>query len=85
MTCREMVEFLTDFTNGELPPAQARIFEEHLDCCPPCLDYLESYKTTVRLGKAVCQIPDGPPPEEAPQELLRAILAARKAETEQRG
>ena len=81
MTCREMVEFLTDYSNGELLPAQARIFEEHLDCCPPCLDYLETYKTTVRLGKAVCQIPDGPPPEDAPQELLRAILTARKAET----
>ena len=80
MTCREMVEFLTDYSSGELPPAQVRIFEEHLDCCPPCLDYLESYKTTVRLGKAVCQISDGPPPQDAPQELLRAILQARKAE-----
>ena len=79
MTCREMVEFLMGFTNGELPPAQARVFEEHLDLCPPCLDYLESYKTTVQLGRDACMAPDGPPPDEAPAELIEAILAARKA------
>ena len=79
MTCREMVEFLMGFTNGELPPAEARVFEEHLTQCPPCLDYLESYKTTVQLGRDVCLAPDGPPPDEVPAELIEAILAARKA------
>lgn len=80
MTCREMVEFLTDYTNGELPSEQLRIFEEHLDYCPPCIDYLDSYRTTVQLGREVCHDPDGPPPGDAPSELIEAILVARRVE-----
>ena len=85
MTCREMVDFLMDYANGELPPEQASVFEEHLDLCPPCLDYLDSYRTTVRLGKEVCLAPDGPPPDDAPPELIEAILVARSASASREG
>jgi hypothetical protein len=39
--------------------------------------YLESYRETIRLGREACE-PDGPLPEEVPEELVEAILASRR-------
>ncbi len=76
MTCREMVDFLMDYVNGELPAEQRSDFDGHLAACPPCIAYLESYKETIKLGRQVCgreEIPD-----DVPQELIDAILSARQ-------
>ena len=77
MTCRELVDFLMDYLGGELPENQRAVFAEHLDICPPCLAYLKSYEQTVALGRQVCE-PDGDVPEDCPEELVKAILAARQ-------
>ena len=77
MTCRELVDFLMSYLDGELEPNARRAFEDHLGRCPPCVAYLESYRETVRLGRSLCDPPEGPPPEEVPEELVQAILAAR--------
>ena len=80
MNCREFVEFLIDYIDGELPASQRDTFEEHMIDCPPCVTYLETYRETVRLGKSVCADPEGPVPEEVPEGLVQAILAARREE-----
>ena len=77
MNCREMVDFLMDYVNGELPDAQRESFETHLADCPPCIAYLDSYRETVRLGRAVCA-DDDETPDDVPPELIEAILAARR-------
>jgi anti-sigma factor RsiW len=76
LTCREFVEFLMDYLSNELPAGQRTVFEEHLGDCPDCRAYLRSYEQTVRLEKLACGCGD-PPPADAPEELIRAILAAR--------
>lgn len=77
MTCQEFVDFIMAYLDEELPGDQRRVFEGHLNECPECLAYLDSYRETVALGKRVCQIPEGPLPEDVPERLLQAILAAR--------
>jgi anti-sigma factor RsiW len=79
LTCREFVEFLMAYQSGELPPARRAVFEEHLGECPDCVNYLRSYEQTVRIGKVACGCEDQPPAD-APEELIRAILAARARE-----
>ncbi|MFQ5513471.1 MAG: anti-sigma factor family protein [Myxococcota bacterium] len=79
MTCREMVEFLMDYLEGELPAEPRDTFEEHMRRCPPCVAYLESYRRTIALGKAACSEPEGPVPDDVPEELIRAILASRQS------
>jgi predicted anti-sigma-YlaC factor YlaD len=79
MNCREFVDFLMSYLDGELESDPSRIFEEHMELCPPCLAYLDTYRDTIRLGKFACQDAEGPPPEDAPEQLIRAILAARQA------
>ena len=61
-----------------LPEEQARTFREHMDECPPCINYLESYRETVRLGREVCRGADDAIPDDVPEQLVQAVLAARR-------
>ena len=53
-------------------------FEGHIETCPACVRYLETYQQAVRMGKKVCSANDDALPEEVPEELVEAILAARR-------
>lgn len=78
MNCREFVDFLMAYLEGDLPDEQRAVFERHLHACPPCEVYLEQYRETVELGRQVCRA-DDEAPEDAPEALVQAILAARRA------
>jgi anti-sigma factor RsiW len=81
ITCKELVDFLGDYAEGELPAPTLAEFHRHLAVCPSCINYVESYKATRLLGKAaLCdpKDPGQPAPADVPEDLIRAILAARK-------
>ena len=78
MTCREVTEFLMEYLSEELPPNQLAAFDEHLGECPECVAYLKSYQETVKLGKEAFMNADQQVPDDVPDELVRAILAARR-------
>jgi anti-sigma factor RsiW len=75
LTCREFVDFLMAYLDGELASEVRSTFEQHLSLCPPCKDYLTSYKDAVQLGQA-CESDEIP--ADVPERLVQAILAARK-------
>ncbi|RMH17086.1 MAG: hypothetical protein D6696_16670 [Acidobacteria bacterium] len=75
LTCRELADFLLDYLEGELPAAQARTFADHLAACPACESYLDSYRRTVALERQAFADDDC----DVPEELVQAILAARRA------
>ncbi len=80
MNCRECLDFLSDYRNGELPDEQRAVFETHLSKCPPCRDFLDSYCESIRMAKdCCCPDPDGPVPDKVPDALVNAILKARDA------
>ena len=78
MTCRELVAFLSAYLDGELAPAERTGFDAHLSGCPECLAYMNTYRATVTLGRAAFAQPGDPVPADVPEELVRAILAARR-------
>lgn len=78
ITCRELIEFLREFLDGELSPRQVAIFDAHLRICPDCVNYVASYRTTLALERVT--IDDPAPPAPLPEELVRAILASRSAD-----
>jgi predicted anti-sigma-YlaC factor YlaD len=49
MTCRELVELVTDYLEGALSPAQRARFEAHLDECDGCTDYLSQMRRTLQV------------------------------------
>jgi anti-sigma factor RsiW len=78
VTCRELNDFLADYVDGELAPSVRSDFEKHLALCPTCLVYVDSYRDTIRLGKAAFDDLEGPPPADVPERLVSAVLAARR-------
>lgn len=78
MTCRECAEFLSDYLEGDLPVAVREVFERHLSRCPNCETYLAQFKATVLAGQAAFA-DETDAAEVVPEDLIRAILAARKS------
>jgi len=77
MNCKEFVDFLMAYINEELSPEEARAFEQHIEDCPPCIHYLDTYRETLELERHAYDaeaLPEGEPPEP----LVQAILSARK-------
>ena len=78
MTCREFAEFIAGFLDGGLPATERQAFEHHLARCRNCARYLEGYQQTVALGKQAFVDPDESLPSNVPDELVDAILQARR-------
>ena len=81
MTCRDFAEFLSQYVSGELAMAERAEFEAHLAECPTCVAYLDTYQKTIQLGKTAYAHPEDQVPDEVPEQLVRAILAARTKRT----
>ncbi len=77
MTCRELNDFLAEYLEGALAGSQQAAFESHLGLCPDCVRYLDDYREVIRLG-GLCGTEEAPPAD-VPEELIRAVLAARAA------
>ena len=79
LSCRDFVEFVGDYLEDALEPGQLRGFERHLEICEDCVRFLESYRETVRLGRAAFAPSEEPVPGDVPEDLIQAILDARSA------
>jgi predicted anti-sigma-YlaC factor YlaD len=49
LTCKELVEVVTDYLEGSMPAERRLLFEEHLAFCDWCQSYLEQMRATIRL------------------------------------
>ena len=79
LKCQEVIEFLWAYLANELPPERAQAFEEHLSLCPGCVVYLDTYRQAVELTQGAWG-EDEDAEGQFPEDLLQAILAARKEE-----
>lgn len=53
LTCEEFVLLIYDFVEGELVEERRESFQLHIDRCPNCGVYVESYCHTVRMTRAM--------------------------------
>jgi anti-sigma factor RsiW len=70
MTCKELVELVTDYLEGSLPPADLARFEEHVVSCPPCRAHLAQMRQTIDV---VGRIPEESLSPDARHDLLEAF------------
>ncbi len=70
ITCRELVELVTDHLEGALSPQDAARFEAHLAICDACVVYVEQLRETVTAVGRLHEDAIGPA---ACDELLRAF------------
>ena len=47
MSCKELVELVTDYFEDALPPEDRVRFEEHLNLCHGCVNYVDQMRKTV--------------------------------------
>jgi anti-sigma factor RsiW len=52
LTCREIVELVTDYLEGRMPLAERTRFEQHLVYCGGCRTYLEQIRQTIAAAGA---------------------------------
>jgi anti-sigma factor RsiW len=76
MTCRQVVELMTDYLEGTLPAADRARFEEHIAGCDGCRAYLAQLRTT---RDVIGRIADEPMPAQVERELIEAFQNWRRA------
>jgi anti-sigma factor RsiW len=70
MTCRQVVELMTDYLEGALSGTDRARFEEHIAGCDGCRAYLAQLATTRRVLR---QLADEPIPPDLQAELLKTF------------
>ncbi len=50
LTCKEIVELVTDYLGNALPDAERARFEEHLATCDACTQYVQQMRSTIELS-----------------------------------
>ena len=68
--CPECVELLADYIDGSLPQDQTAQLEWHLDGCPPCVAFVNTYKGTVNAARRLREQPETSLPAELRQKLI---------------
>lgn len=77
ITCAEFEDFIAEYFEGDLPADQRKIFDLHLKVCADCRAYLKAYRNTIAVGRAAFDNPKSDVPNDMPDDLVAAILAAR--------
>ena len=79
VTCRELVERLTDYLDGVLPAEDCAEIERHIVICRGCSNYVEQFRSTIDLlGRIAADEPDDAQASTA-LAIFRAWLAGRPA------
>jgi len=68
LVCQEVVELVTEYVGGTLPPRDRARFEQHLATCPPCTAYLAQVRTTLELAAELGSAA-APPEDEVAEQL----------------
>jgi anti-sigma factor RsiW len=68
LSCKQTADLASDYHDGEMEPGRTAEFEQHLDHCPPCNDFYQSFDTTIRLARSAVM-------QEVPPGLAEAVLA----------
>ena len=61
MPCRDVVEIVTSYLEGDLDPELRSRFEAHLATCPDCVSYVDQMRQTIELSGAAGESQELPP------------------------
>ncbi len=77
LNCHQIEEFIDSYLDESLSWRRRALFRSHLLMCRDCRSYIGAYKRAIALGSRVFDDPAGPPPDDVPEELVKAIMRAR--------
>jgi anti-sigma factor RsiW len=76
VTCKEVVELMTDYLEGALSASERGRFEDHLAGCKGCQAYLAQMRMTMRV---LGTLPSEPMSEPLRAELMSAFRTWRQS------
>jgi hypothetical protein len=71
LECKEIARLLGDYLDGLLPRHQAELLEWHIEGCPPCVAFVNTYKGTINAAKKLQEV-------EIPTELKNRLISFLK-------
>ncbi len=75
-TCKELIlDCLLEFEEGAMPEEERRDLQQHFEMCPPCMNFLSTYRAT---GKTLKMLK----PTEIPPALAESVMAFVRARRE---
>ena len=77
LVCRELVELVTDYLDGNLSRRDRARFDAHIAGCTNCTRYLEQFRETIHLTGTLRESDVSP---EAEAELLAQFSAWKRGE-----
>lgn len=70
LACNELVEIITEYLEGTLPPSERARFDAHVDACDGCRAYVDQMRQTIR---TVGRLSAEAVPAEAMESLLQTF------------
>ena len=58
--CKECLDLLSDYLDGDLDAQTSADLEEHFKDCPPCIAFLNTFKTSTQLCRETLRQVDIP-------------------------
>ena len=75
-SCLEVFARLSEYLDGELALPDCQHIEEHMQDCAPCIEFLESLKSSVRAAR---EFQSGEAPAALPEEVREKLRSAWQA------
>jgi anti-sigma factor RsiW len=72
LTCQQVTDLIVDYVTGELDPTTRSVLETHLHNCRDCVAFLNTYRETIRVTRAVRY-------EDVPTNMLDRVQQALRA------
>ena len=71
--CRQIAELLADYLDGTLPRHTRELIDFHIDGCPPCVSFINTYRGTIQATRNCTDV-------QIPNELKKRLLAVLKSD-----
>ena len=71
--CKQVFEQLSEYIDGELPPDLCEQLDRHIGDCPPCVQFVQSLRTSTALCKKMKRSTSPDPVSDEDRATLRAI------------
>jgi anti-sigma factor RsiW len=78
LTCKELVDLVTDYLENALTPVDRARFEAHVAICPGCRTYVDQMRTTIH---ALGFVPEESLNSDAREQLLAAFRQWKERDT----
>jgi anti-sigma factor RsiW len=78
--CHDVFAKLSEYLDGDLPDDACDELERHIRGCAPCVEFVESLRKSVKLGRQY-QAMEGPPPlSPEAEKILKEAYEKMRAE-----